>query len=133
MDIVSFIVCTIHQPSARIFDLFDSVTVLSFGEIVYKGKQNTIVPFLERFGFECPTHHNPADFIIEVASEEHGSIKSLLDYWKSGAGGSLEMEISSIICTSNLGGAEKIVEVPKFNRSQSEPAKGHSSYRRIYR
>ena len=85
--------------------------------------QSNIVPFLEKFGFECPKHHNPADFIIEVASEEHGSIESLLDYWKSGR--SFETSISNL-------GAEEIVELPKFNRSQSEPVKGHT-YRRIYR
>ena len=117
--------CTIHQPSARIFELFDSVTVLAFGETVYKGRQNRIVPFLRKFGFVCPNHHNPADFIIEVASEEHGSIEAILDFWKSG-------KTEASLLESEPGGSEERPAVPKFKRSQSEPAKG-VAFRRIYR
>ena len=119
-------VCTIHQPSARIFELFDSVTVLSFGETVYKGKQNNIVPFLKQTGFVCPNHHNPADFIIEVASEEHGSIETLLDFWKSGG------TETSLLESRSEPSMETQVKIPNFQRSQSEPAK-RVGFKRIYR
>ena len=117
-------VCTIHQPSARIFELFDSVTVLAFGETVYKGRQKGIVSFLKNFGFECPQHHNPADFIIEVASEEHGSIEPILDHWKSGNNQTAYSEPATRQVSEEI-------KVPKFERSQSEPTK--PSFRRLYR
>ena len=116
--------CTIHQPSARIFELFDSVTVLAFGETVYKGTQTGIVPFLKNFGFECPQHHNPADFIIEVASEEHGSIEPILHHWKSGNNQTAYSEPATRQVSEDI-------KVPKFERSQSEPTK--PSFRRLYR
>ncbi|KAB0799513.1 hypothetical protein PPYR_07393 [Photinus pyralis] len=79
------IICTIHQPSARIFEIFDYLYMLTEGNCIYKGIIMGLVPFLSSVGPQCPSYHNPADYVLEVACGEHGDyLQKLITAVKTG-------------------------------------------------
>ncbi|RWS21196.1 ABC transporter-like protein 12, partial [Leptotrombidium deliense] len=68
------IICSIHQPSARVLNIFHQIYVLSFdGRCVYSGPPSQLIDYLSKLGLQCPQFHNPADFIIEIASSDYGT------------------------------------------------------------
>lgn len=69
------VICTIHQPSAKLFERFDLVYVLANGKCMYQGHSSKLLPFLQSVNLPCPKFHNPADYAIELASAEYGMDK----------------------------------------------------------
>ncbi|KAK7590795.1 hypothetical protein V9T40_002408 [Parthenolecanium corni] len=65
------VVCTIHQPSALVFEKFDHLFAVTSGRCLYQGPINSLVPYFSQFDLHCPPYHNPADFLIEVATGEY--------------------------------------------------------------
>ncbi|KAH8267433.1 hypothetical protein KR018_001930, partial [Drosophila ironensis] len=66
------IVCTIHQPSTNIYNLFNLIYVLSAGRCTYQGSPQNTIRFLSSLGMECPPYHNPADFLLECVNGDYG-------------------------------------------------------------
>ena len=56
------VICTIHQPSAKLFEKFDLVYILAYGKCLYQGHSSKLVPFLQSVSLPCPKFHNPADY-----------------------------------------------------------------------
>lgn len=67
------IIASIHQPSAKVLFTFTHVYILSaFGECIFYGPASSLLSHFSSIGLNCPSFHNPADFVIEVASGDFG-------------------------------------------------------------
>ena len=60
------VICTIHQPSSQIVEMFDQVLLMAEGRTAFLGEVSAANKFLESCGFPCPAHYNPADHWITV-------------------------------------------------------------------
>lgn len=56
------IICTIHQPSAMVFEMFDHLYIVAEGKCIYQGSVKGVVPYLQESNLFCPSYHNPADY-----------------------------------------------------------------------
>ncbi|KAJ2716673.1 hypothetical protein H4R19_000508 [Coemansia spiralis] len=70
---------TIHQPSARIFNAFDRVILLSQGRLVYFGSPVAAADYFAGLGHPCPVHENPADYYIDLMTLDYHDSQTLAD------------------------------------------------------
>lgn len=63
------VVTTIHQPSSRLYRMFDKVLVLSEGYPIYCGGANLVMDYFASIGY-VPGFNlvNPADFLLDLAN-----------------------------------------------------------------
>ncbi|GAB1202987.1 hypothetical protein APSETT445_001611 [Aspergillus pseudonomiae] len=100
------ILCTIHQPSAVLFEHFDDLVLLqSGGKVVYNGElghdSSKLISYFERNGGKkCPPHANPAEYMLEVIGAGNPEYKGQdwSEVWaRSSENKQLTEEIESII------------------------------------
>ncbi|ESO99617.1 hypothetical protein LOTGIDRAFT_141832 [Lottia gigantea] len=60
------IIFSIHQPRFSIYRLFDSLMLLSSGEVVYHGPSADALDYFKSIGYECEEHNNPPDFFLDI-------------------------------------------------------------------
>ncbi|XP_077525499.1 ATP-binding cassette subfamily G member 4-like isoform X2 [Amblyomma americanum] len=72
------VLCSIHNPSAKLFSHFDRLYMISEGMCIYNGPVDKLLSFLSAQNLHCPIYHNPADFITEIASGEYGNLNKQL-------------------------------------------------------
>ncbi|CAB3247949.1 unnamed protein product [Arctia plantaginis] len=73
------IACIVHQPSSQLFSMADDIIVLANGKTLYAGSVADLPDALIRAGFICPQYYNIADYLLEIASDEHTGNKNLLE------------------------------------------------------
>ncbi|XP_047019106.1 ATP-binding cassette sub-family G member 4-like isoform X2 [Helicoverpa zea] len=73
------IACVLHQPSSQLFNTADDVILLANGRTLYAGAVADVPAALYRAGFICPQYYNLADYLLEIASEEHSGDMNLLE------------------------------------------------------
>ncbi|ROT38353.1 ABC transporter [Sodiomyces alkalinus F11] len=88
------LILTIHQARSDLYKHFGNVLLLARGGIpAYAGPAGEMMTYLNRLGFDCPSHTNPADFALDLvmvdlqqADREAASrvrVKRLVDAWEA--------------------------------------------------
>jgi ATP-binding cassette subfamily G (WHITE) protein 2 len=62
------VVCTIHQPQPKIFNLFDNLILMKKGKVVYQGSAQKVDRFINEIGVPCPPDVNIADHLLDLIS-----------------------------------------------------------------
>ena len=67
------VVCSIHQPRASVFKMFDDITLLAEGRCMYSGPKAGMVTHFKSCGYPCPFNINPAEHYVDLVSVDYSS------------------------------------------------------------
>ncbi|KAI9096775.1 hypothetical protein K1719_025954 [Acacia pycnantha] len=62
------VVTTIHQPSSKLFNMFDKLILLGKGSTLYFGKASNAMMYFSSIGCSPLVAMNPAEFLIDLAN-----------------------------------------------------------------
>ncbi|XP_015081871.1 ABC transporter G family member 26 [Solanum pennellii] len=68
------IITTIHQPSSRIFHMFEKILLIAEGYPVYYGKARDSMEYFSSLGFIPEIAMNPAEFLLDLATGQVNDI-----------------------------------------------------------
>uniref|UniRef100_H2ZVB0 Broad substrate specificity ATP-binding cassette transporter ABCG2 n=1 Tax=Latimeria chalumnae TaxID=7897 RepID=H2ZVB0_LATCH len=60
------IIFSIHQPRYSIYKLFDNMTLLAGGRLVYHGPAKNALDYFSTAGYTCEPYNNPTDFFLDI-------------------------------------------------------------------
>lgn len=93
---------TIHQPSWRMFNMFDRVILLTRGTTFFEGRPQDAGPWFESLGYTHPEGMNPADYFLDVSQnlektdEAEDRIEALLSSWRERVPGDVEKHTAAV-------------------------------------
>ena len=70
------IITAIHQPRASIYNMFDDITLLSEGSVMYSGSKQDLLPYFKALGYPCPAQTNPAEYYIDIISIDYSTLET---------------------------------------------------------
>jgi len=79
------IIFTIHQPSSKIFKMFDQIMILSKGQQAYCGDAKQLVSYFQEIGHPCPPATNPVEFVMDLVNADFfgdEAVNEILSAWK---------------------------------------------------
>lgn len=124
------VLCTIHQPSAMLFQRFDRLLFLAKGgKTVYFGdigeNSKTMTSYFERNGgHPCPDEANPAEWMLEVIGAAPGSKTDIdwFDTWRNSPEyKGVQDELEHIKAERQGSGSDSIDEDPGSYREFAAP------------
>ncbi|KAM7155342.1 broad substrate specificity ATP-binding cassette transporter ABCG2 isoform 2-T2 [Molossus nigricans] len=68
------IIFSIHQPRYSIFKLFDSLTLLASGRLMFHGPAQEALGYFASAGHHCEPYNNPADFFLDVINGDSSAV-----------------------------------------------------------
>ncbi|XP_019148760.1 broad substrate specificity ATP-binding cassette transporter ABCG2 isoform X2 [Corvus cornix cornix] len=68
------IIFSIHQPRYSIFRLFDNLTLLAAGRVLYHGPAQHAIQYFQSIGYQCEPYNNPADFFLDVINGDSTAV-----------------------------------------------------------
>uniref|UniRef100_A0A900NVA6 Broad substrate specificity ATP-binding cassette transporter ABCG2 n=1 Tax=Sus scrofa TaxID=9823 RepID=A0A900NVA6_PIG len=68
------IIFSIHQPRYSIFKLFDSLTLLASGRLMFHGPAREALGYFASIGYNCEPYNNPADFFLDVINGDSSAV-----------------------------------------------------------
>ncbi|XP_050221794.1 ABC transporter G family member 7 [Mercurialis annua] len=72
------VICSIHQPRGSVYNKFDDIVLLTEGSLVYSGPAHEeLLAYFSKFGYQCPAHVNPAEFVADLISIDYSSAESV--------------------------------------------------------
>ena len=94
------VVCTIHQPSSEVFEMFDRILLMADGRTAFLGPASDALYFFSSKGLPCPPNYNPADYYIHTLAtipgqeaESKKKSKEICDAYDSSEAGQQIQEI----------------------------------------
>ncbi|KAL5491007.1 hypothetical protein EMCRGX_G016220 [Ephydatia muelleri] len=64
------VVASLHQPSSQMYHMFDGLMLMAKGKVGYFGPASNAVDHLAGLGLPCTLHYNPADYMLEVVTNQ---------------------------------------------------------------
>ncbi|GAB4828808.1 ABC transporter G member 7 [Ancistrocladus abbreviatus] len=121
------VICSIHQPRGSIYYKFDDIILLTEGSLVYAGPaKDEPLGYFGNFGYFCPDHVNPAEFLADLISIDYSSSESVYSSQKriDGLVESFSQQTANCICATPLINGDKFVDGVTIGKKTTLKKKG---------